>query len=289
MRYFGMVTMRSSAAYTPYALQSFFECTKLDSGDRFYLIANDDSVAPAMLSNPAINLIQNTSPLGFATNVNRIMRLAAAHEADLYFLNNDLIFTLGWCDALNVPEPAILSSVTNWNYPYRTENFACKRVMELSDYIGHETAMKAIATEHTRNHGGLAPQHVVAFYCVKIPFAVYRAVGELDESFGPAGGEDADYCLRCHLAGFSACLATASFVLHFMGKSTWCGGETAQEQTNREQAFRNAFIAKWGTSLTELILDGNRSVLESNSALQGAFFQGNFRRLTELLRPQPSR
>ena len=44
-KFFGMVSTRASAEYTPYAIESFFKYTRLGPGDRFYLIENEKRAA----------------------------------------------------------------------------------------------------------------------------------------------------------------------------------------------------------------------------------------------------
>ena len=96
--------------------------------------------------------------------------------------------------------------------------------MNLSEYVGHEKELNEIAAYHCGLGLGMKPALAIWFFCVKIPFAVCDKVGLLEESFGRAGGEDADYCLRCHLAGVPVGWVHGSYVLHFMGKSTWRRG-----------------------------------------------------------------
>jgi GT2 family glycosyltransferase len=283
MKFFGMVSTRTSAAYTPYAIKSFLDWTALEKDDRFYLIDNDGGV-DAGFSNPAITLIRHPSPLGFAANVNQIMRLAKEHEADLYFLNNDIIFTPHWLEPLAAAGPGICSPASNFHFGYRTRDLVCGKFMDLADYIGHERDLNAIAAEHARRNRQLVRQFMVWFFCIRIPFAVYSVVGELDENFGPGGGEDADYCLRCHLLDIPVCTAGGSFVLHFVGKSTWRDGRPAEDQAARVLALRKVFVDKWGTSLADMALEEKCGVLDTDPALRAAFERGNYRRLIESLR-----
>ena len=102
--------------------------------------------------------------------------------------------------------------------------------------------------------------YVLPFFCVRIPQQVAQAVGNFDERFGKAGGEDYDYCLRAYLAGFSVQFALRSYLLHFGGKSTYSGAESDVEQTAREEKFRSEFRQKWGDGLADLILREQQNV-----------------------------
>jgi hypothetical protein len=93
--------------------------------------------------------------------------------------------------------------------------------------------------------------------------------------------------MRCHLAHIQVGFAMKSFVLHFMGKSTWRGAETPDERLFREQAYFSAFVKKWGSGLTGLALRGDRKGLESDPELMSAYSQGSFANLIKLFQDHP--
>jgi GT2 family glycosyltransferase len=93
MNVFGMVTTRHSHAYTSHALESFFRSTLFALTDLFVLIDNDGTYPlPPGGDGPPVTRLTNAAPLGFAANLNQVLRIARARRADLFFLNNDLIF-----------------------------------------------------------------------------------------------------------------------------------------------------------------------------------------------------
>jgi len=286
MTVFGMVTTSRSHAYTPHALRSFFRHTPFASTDRFILIDNDATYRGEAHS--AITLLQNLQPVGFAGNVNQAMRLAAEHRADLIFLNNDMIFTPGWLEPLLVHHPALVSPMSNWRIQYLLGDFNCLRTLDLEDYLGHEAALEQIVHQHRAHNSGYLREWREFFFCVRIPHAVYSAIGDLDETFGRGGAEDIDYCLRCHLAGISVLVAQQSFVLHFVGKSTWRGGESGDEARQRELHYRQAFVAKWGPLVCALALDGDQKILAQRPDAAVAFEKCDFRNVLEQLRQRPS-
>ena len=224
MNVFGMVTTRHSHAYTAYALESFFRTTPLGLTDLFVLIDNDGTYpGTPVAAGRAVTRLTNAAPLGFAANVNQVLRLARARRADLFFLNNDLIFPPGWLEPLLSGPVGLLSPVSNFQFPDRVAGWSCGPVLDLADYQGHAEHLRALVRAHQARHTGYRAVLKLTFFCIKIPAAVQEAVGELDEGFGRGAGEDYDYCLRCHRAGFPVALALGSYVLHFMGKSTWRG------------------------------------------------------------------
>jgi GT2 family glycosyltransferase len=288
MNFFAMVTTRASSAYTLYALDSFFANTPLPPGDEFFLIDNDGEYAPLTPPQARVNLIRNPTPLGFAANVNQIMRLASAKHADLFFLNNDIIITPDWLPPLcaPTPAPAIISPLSNQQLQHRSGKFHCRTSLELSEFIGHESALVEIAREQRRRGAGFHRDFHIYFFAIKIPHAVYSVIGPLDETFGPGGGEDADYCLRCHLANIPVLFAMQSYVLHFAGKSTWSGPESPAARLHREQNYQQAFIRKWGQNLFDVTIRGNGDALHADPQLLQAFNRGDYRFVVETLRIQ---
>jgi GT2 family glycosyltransferase len=279
MNVFGMVTTRHSHAFTAYALESFFRTTPFGLTDLFVLIDNDGTYPGPGGYGPAVTRLTNAAPLGFAANVNQVLRIARARRADLFFLNNDLIFPPGWLEPLLVGEPGLLSPVSNFQFPYRVGAWACGPVLDLADYQGHEDHLHALARAHQARHSGAQPALNLPFFCIKIPAAVQEAVGLLDKGFGPGGGEDYDYCLRCHLAGVPVRFALRSYVLHFMGKSTWRGAETLAQRRRCEQHYLAALQAKWGEHLLDVLIRGNTQGVRAFPEVAAAFTAGDFRAL----------
>lgn len=275
-RVFAMVTTSGSASYTPHALASFFKHTPLRPEDRFYLIDNDGDYSAS--SYPRCELVKNDVPRGFAENANWAIEHALSAEADLFFLNNDIILTAGWLDPLLDPSAGIVTPLSNREVQYAAsvqilknqhiaELFCCSMTMGLEEYLGHEASLDAIVATHRRTSQGFLPVLALPFFCVKLPYAVMRAVGPFDTSFGRGGGEDYDYALRAHLASFPVHYALGSYVLHFGGKSSWSGVETPDQQRTREAHFRSVFRAKWGDALHDLILKEDASVIAGDATL----------------------
>jgi GT2 family glycosyltransferase len=262
-RLFGMVTTAASADYTPHALTSFFQTAELGENDRLVLIDNDASYRGSVPSGGAVQVLVNDAPKSFAENVNTAIALADQHEADVYFLNNDVIFTPHWLDDLAIAaDDALLSPFSNGEMQHSLGDFKCRFMMDYADYAGHETQLLQIVAEHRTRYSGYIEVFSIPFFCVRIPRRIYRTVGNLDTGFGLGGGEDKDYCLRARRAGFSVRYAQAPYILHFMGKSTWRGRETAQETQRRNQFYKDSFERKWGRPLTRLYITEGRDVLK---------------------------
>lgn len=281
---FGMVTTSKSASYTPHALSSFFEHTTLESGDQFLLIDNNgDYDATQLVTHPLVDLCRNEQPRSFAANMNQALDLAMAKQADLYFLNNDLIFSAGWIEPLLLDQPEILSPLSNREVQFQTNDFVTTMSMMLADYLGQEKEFQVLASEYRKQANGYYNVAVLPFFCVKVPYSILKVVGRLDESFGKGGAEDYDYCLRAILAGFKIKYALTSYVLHFGGKSSWSGAETRAEQDERELLFRTMFAIKWGEALLRLFFFEDSTVLDAYPELKGEVERGNHKKIVQAL------
>ena len=251
---YGMVTTTKSSHYTLPALQSFFQNTRLNDGDRFVLIDNNaDYTLPAGFER--VEMIRNPQPKSFAQNVNAIVRLAEPLGADVIFPNNDIIFGPGWLEPLLERDDAILIPLCNQFRLYSHGTFALEPMMDLEQYLGHEAEFTAMVQGHQRDFGPkkyIDALHI-SFFCFRIPRSIYAAIGLMDENF-VTGGEDIDYRIRAHLAGFQVCMAAKSYLLHFMGKSTWRGAESSDEFRARTIAYYTQFVHKWGVDIAQVFL-----------------------------------
>jgi GT2 family glycosyltransferase len=278
MTCFGMVTTARSSRYTLPALESFFRHTEMAAADRFLLIDNDGGfAAPARFSR--VELVANARPLGFAANVNQVIAAANQAQTDVVMLNNDIVFTAGWLAPLRGAEDAILVPLCNQQQVYRHGALALQPLMDLEQVQGHEADLDAIVAAHRANPEWRGLRHAVhiSFFCFRLPRAVHQAVGAFDEGFGRGGGEDLDYRIRAHLAGFHVGIAVESYVLHFMGKSTWRGGESADESRAREAGYIARLRAKWGEDLAQMFLfSGNWQAVVARIGLQAELGAGDF-------------
>ena len=165
-----MITTAASCDYTPVALRSFFAHTPAEKICRFILIDNDgDFVLPEDVPSEHVTVIRPATPQGFATNANLLLAHARAIGADLFLLNNDLVFTSGWLEPLLVDRRALLSPMSNAQVAHKAGGFATQPVMDLPEYTGHEADVEAIARHHRATHDGYRTVSSVPFFCIKIP------------------------------------------------------------------------------------------------------------------------
>jgi GT2 family glycosyltransferase len=284
-----MVTTAASREYTPVALRSFFAHTPLVEGDCFLLIDNDGGfVLPDDLPPHLITVVRPDAPRGFAGNGNVLLAEARARGADLVFLNNDLVFTSGWLAPLVADRRALLSPVSNAQVAGAADGFVTQPTLDLEDYTGHEAQLERIAADRRASARGYQVTPSAAFFCIRIPRAVYEAVGTFDETFGAGGGEDRDYTVRAWLAGIPAEFALSSYVLHFQGRSTWRGAETPEARAARDARYTAAFQRKWGAALTYAFLGGDWNLFRSDPPLARMLDAGDYPALVRRLRSRPT-
>ena len=121
------------------------------------------------------------------------------------------------------------------------------------------------------------------FFCFKIPYKILNEVGYFDESF-ITGGEDVDNRIRSAKKGYDVNFLLDTFLLHFHGKSTWDGNETSKQTEERNRAYTEAFLKKWGDELTQIFIirkDFDNILLKKD--LTNLFRQGEFGELIRKL------
>jgi GT2 family glycosyltransferase/glycosyltransferase involved in cell wall biosynthesis len=224
----------------------------LDSIERFSKYANIEVVvidnastdetaeflARWSFSRPWVKTIRNDRNLGFSAGNNSGARIATGEY--LVFLNNDTFVTEGWIGDLLAhfrrnPNLGLLGPVTN-----RSGN---ESVIWISYENMEEMAIRArsYTAAHRRE---LTYPHVLHWFSVMLPRAVWRQVGELDESFGLGTFEDDDYTYRVRAAGFETACAEDVFIHHHHSASF---GQLPQ--TEYDELFernRRYFESKWG-------------------------------------------
>jgi glycosyltransferase involved in cell wall biosynthesis/GT2 family glycosyltransferase len=259
-RVFGMVATRNTKFLTEKALASFFKTTNFRAVDQFLLFENDQNAAIFDKSFP-IEIIRNHEPRSFAQNVNHAIDIAIAANSDLIFLNNDVIFTHGWLQPLLEINDAISIPLCNQQLQYKVDGLNLSFAMDWEEFGGHFELLEEIAKQNSAKHTDEERgwKLLMPFYCFRAPLKILTDVGRFDETFGAAGGEDVDYRLRTLLAGYDVVYAKRSFLLHFMGKSTWRAGEAAAKTETRNNHYRAAFQRKWGQRAANLFLAGGTS------------------------------
>ena len=299
-RLFAMVSTASSRAYTSYALRSFFETTGLRAVDSFVLINNDDPDFDDIVSpyRDHLSVITHSHPQGFAANANLMIERSLETGADLFFMNNDIIFTDNWLTPCLGYDRTIISPISNREVQLAGATLAVKSntvmhsvstdaPMQLSDYAASPRAFQALAEANSKSSSGLLKLLVFPFFCVRLPRAVLQTVGKFDERFGMAGGEDYDYAFRAWLAGFDLQMALKSYLIHFWGKSTWSGNSPHERPISYNTEFMEIFRHKWGQPLFQYVLREDDSLIRQNLQASRLLDSGDLAGLIRLLMVAP--
>jgi GT2 family glycosyltransferase len=254
---FSMVTLKASHDYTNYAIDSFFKNTKLNDDDDFLLIDNDQNKLDKISNYKKIDIIKNKLPMSFAQNVNQAINFALKKKKNLFFLNNDIIFTEGWIEALNENSNNVLIPVSNQMFSYESScgNLKLKPTMSLKDFNENYLLLNEIVRKHKKKYQlqQKAQGLLMPFFCFKIPYKILNEVGLFDEIF-IHGGEDVDYRIRCAKKGYDTYFILDSYLLHFHGKSSWDGAETDEQIKDRGELYTEAFSKKWGKEMTQIFI-----------------------------------
>ena len=254
---FSMVTIKRSNAYTNYALESFFKNTELNENDEFFLIDNDGCELEKYSSYKKIQIIKNKFPLSIARNINQIIDKALKYKKNLVFLNNDIIFTKNWFNPLQENSNDISIPVNNQIFTYQSDcgNLKLNVTMNLKDFNKNDSLLNSIVEKHKKKFKpNLKLQALLMpFFCFKVPYHILNEVGHFDTSF-VHGAEDVDYRIRSAIKGYDVNFLLDSYLLHFHGKSSWDGGETASEIRERDRKYTEAFLKKWGNEMTKIFI-----------------------------------
>jgi GT2 family glycosyltransferase len=274
---FLMISTHNSQQFTAPSAASLIKKTPLRPDDKFVIVDNDGTLGEIA----GACVIRNERRRSFAENANFGLALSAVLGDDVIILNNDIIYTENWLEHLNPDGRQILVPFCNQNAQYHCQNLKLEFVMDYADYHDRDDELEAIARHHREHSATLSPlveDVLISFYCVYIPRGVSQILGHFDETFGRGGGEDVDYRLRALQAGIDVKLARFSYLLHFMGKSTWRSGEAAADSAFAYAVYQRRFIEKWGQPIADLFLAGpDKPSIAARYGVLAEFARGDFR------------
>ncbi|MCS6318226.1 MAG: glycosyltransferase family 2 protein [Nitrospira sp.] len=173
-------------------------------------------------------VISNEQNLGFAKAWNQGIR--ASRGDVIGILNNDLLMTAGWSEAL-------LAFMEEGGY-----GIVCPSARE--GPLDYDLA--AYAREFTQACAGAVRRELYA-PCMLIDRAVFDRIGLFDEAFSYGGCEDTDFLWRTKAAGFSVAM-TGAALIHHSSKVT----QVAVSRTETDQYWDHNmahFKQKWGRTI----------------------------------------
>lgn len=178
------------------------------------IIIIDNGSGPDTLARLAalrdVRIIYNAENTGFAHGCNQGM--AAATGTHVVLLNNDVVVTAGWLEALLAAhrrDRSIGISAPRSNYVAGHQ--------QVNDVVYTDLdAMHAYARERSGRLAGRTyhTDRVIGF-CMCLSRAVVDEIGGIDTRYGVGNFEDDDYCLRVRAAGYDIVVCEDSFIHHF--------------------------------------------------------------------------
>jgi len=230
--------------YTKLALKSLLARTR----EPFEIIVVDNGSGPdtiaylRSLDDPHVRVIYNPTNRGFGAGNN--IGIAAASGEYVVVLNNDVLVSDGWLEALL--------------RPYRDMRAVGITAPRSNSVSGHqqvpnaryddEAAMLAFAAERGRRfrNRGYFTDRAVGF-CLCMPRVLIDEIGGFDERFGVGNFEDDDLCMRARAAGYKIFVCEDAFIHHF-GSRSFVANNVDYGATMR--ANWTYFAAKWGYAPT---------------------------------------
>ncbi len=207
-----------------------FEIIVVDNGSRSETVRRIAAL-------PGVRVIYNPVNTGFAHGTNQ--GIAAADGSHIVVLNNDVIVTAGWLEALldvQRRRPTIGVSSPRSNSVFGSQ--------QLDDAVYDSIPeMHAYAARRRREHRGtfdLVPR--ASGFCLCIDRRVIDEIGGFDPRFGFGNFEDDDFCVRVRAAGYEIAVCHDSFIHHFGSASFTANGLPYDAILKTNSA---AFLRRW--------------------------------------------
>jgi GT2 family glycosyltransferase/glycosyltransferase involved in cell wall biosynthesis len=206
------------------------------------VIVADDASGPEHVAElrriAGIEVLEGTENAGFATNVNRGLRVV--HEGDVVVLNSDVEARPGWLACLQYAasqEQDVGIVGAQLLYPDGRIQFGgTVRNRDAPEWFDHRYRFKPEGWGPARMAG---PALAVTGACMYVRREVIERIGLLDEAY-PMAYEDVDWCLRAWQAGFRVLYFPAARLVHH--ESVTRGTDVGE----RELASQRLFWERWG-------------------------------------------
>ena len=226
--------------FTELALDSIAKYTS----EPYEVIVVDNGSGPetiAMLraiDDPHVRVIYNEANRGFGGGNND--GIAAARGEYIVVLNNDVIVTEGWLDALLDPFDRIPS--VGVTAPRSNKIIGDQEVIDAS--YGDMHSMQVYAAHRREKYAkrGFLTDRAIGF-CLCIDRHVIESIGGFDERYAVGNFEDDDFCIRVRAAGYEIYVCDDSFIHHF-GSQSFAANNVDYMATMHGNWAK--FAQKWG-------------------------------------------
>jgi len=180
-------------------------------------------------NDPRVIVLRNERNLGFVGSVNRGMEYADRVSKHTVLLNSDTIVPPGWLDRLrrvaleSAEAPAVVSPLATESSHLRLELNAGDNFLSANRWLASRQLPPAPEV--------ITPEG----WCLFLPLAVQRAIGQLDVVYGRGYCEESDLCMRAYAAGYRLKICE-DVLIHHYGKVTF-GAERGPLYENNRRIF----------------------------------------------------
>lgn len=190
------------------------------------------------IADPHVRIIYNATNRGFGGGNND--GIAAARGDFIVVLNNDVIVTDRWLDALLDPFNRIPS--LGMTAPRTNKIIGDQEVIDAN--YSDDAGMHAYAADRAVVHAkrGFLTDRAIGF-CLCIDRRVIDEIGGFDERFAVGNFEDDDFSIRVRAAGYEIYVCDDSFIHHF-GSQSFKANNVDYMATM--QGNWTKFATKWG-------------------------------------------
>jgi GT2 family glycosyltransferase len=185
-----------------------------------------------------VRVIYNASNRGFAGGNNQ--GIAAARGEYVVILNNDVVVTDGWLEAMI--DGLRRNPLTGVTAP-RSNKVAGIQLLPDANYPDVNSMHRYAAERRAAwRKTGFFVDRAIGF-CLCIDRRVIDEIGGIDERFGAGNFEDDDFCIRVRAAGYKIYVCEDAFIHHF-GSVTFAANKIDWQASMNENWVK--FARKWG-------------------------------------------
>ncbi len=200
------------------------------------------------IDDPHVRVVYNDRNRGFGGGNND--GIAAASGEYIVVLNNDVIVTEGWLDALLDPFARVPG--VGVTAPRSNKIVGDQQVIDAQYETIAEMHVYAARRRRRFEKRGFLTDRAIGF-CLCIDRRVIEQVGGFDERFAVGNFEDDDFSMRVRAAGYHIYVCDDSFIHHF-GSQSFIANNVDYGATMRSNWIK--FAEKWGYPSAELPTEG---------------------------------